>query len=110
VAIARGPILRLPEGRWCVDTKDHAGGANPNLIAIVEGIGDMRDEPLALDEDTMRGLEIFNDKGGFTSQDTRVLATDTCLGQTEPTLSMTSKQRFVGERPLRPTVESLEYF
>ena len=100
----------LPEGRRWVDTKDHASGANPNLIALVEGIGDVRDEPLALDEDTMRGLEIFNDKGGFTSQDTRVLATDTCLGQTEPTLPMTSKQCFVGKRPPHPTVESLEYF
>ena len=39
-----------------------------------------------------------------------MLATDTCLGQTEPTLPMTSKQRFVGKRPLCPTVESLEYF
>jgi hypothetical protein len=76
----------------------------------VEGIGDVRDEPLALDEDTMRGMEIFNDEGGVTSQDTRMLATDTCLGQTEPTLPMTSKQRFVGKRPLCPTVESLEYF
>src|SRR5262245_22260026 len=100
----------LPGWRRWVDTTDHAGGANPNLSAIVEGIGDARDEPLALDEDTVRGLEIFNDEGGFTSQDTRVLATDTCLGQAEPTLSMTSKQRFVGERPLRPTVVSLEYF
>src|SRR5262249_5949259 len=109
-SIARGPILRLPEGRRCVDTKDHAGGADPNLIAIMEGIGDERDEPLALDENTMRGLEIFNDEGGFTSQDTRVLATDPCLRQTEPTLPMASKQRFVGKRPLHPTVESLEYF
>jgi hypothetical protein len=33
----------------------------------VEGIGDVRDEPLTLDEDTMRGLEIFNDEGGFAS-------------------------------------------
>ena len=46
-----------PQGRRCVDTKDHTGGANANLIAIVEGIGDVRDEPLALDEDTMRGME-----------------------------------------------------
>jgi hypothetical protein len=48
------PAMLLPEGRrrW-VDTKGHAGGANPNLIAIVEGIGDARDETLALDEDTI---------------------------------------------------------
>ena len=38
-----GPLLMLPEGRRWVDTKDHAGRANPNLIAIVEGIGDARD-------------------------------------------------------------------
>ena len=100
----------LPEGRRWADPKDHAGGADPNLIAIVEGIGDARDEPLALDEDTMRGLEIFNDEGGFMPQDTRVLATDTCLGQTEPTLPMTSQQCFVGKRPPHPTVKSLEYF
>jgi len=110
VSIVGSPILMLPEGRRWVDTKDHASGANPNLIALVEGIGDVWDEPLALDEDTVRGLEIFNDKGGFTSQDTRVLATDTCLRQTEPTLPMTSKQCFVGKRPPHPTVESLEYF
>jgi len=100
----------LPEGWRLVNTKDHAGGANPNLIAIVEGIGDVRNEPLALDEDTMRGLEIFNDESGPTSQDTRVLATDTCLGQTEPTLPMTSKQRFVRKRHLRPTAVSIEHF
>jgi hypothetical protein len=76
----------------------------------VEGIGDARDETLALDEDTIGGLEIFNDEGGPTSQDTRVLATDTCLGQTEQILPMTSKQRFVGKWHLRPTVESLEHF
>ena len=102
--------MMLLEGRREVDMKDHAGGANPNLIAIVEGIGNAGNETLALDEDTIGGLEIFNDKGGLTPQDTRVLATDTCLGQTEPTLSVTSKQRFVGKRSPRPTVESLEYF
>ena len=103
--------MRLPEGGWqWVDTKDHAGGANPNLIAIVEGIGDARDETLALDEDTIGGLEIFNDESGPASQDTRVLATDTSLGQTEQILPMTSNQCFVGKRHLRPTVESLEHF
>jgi hypothetical protein len=104
------PAMMLPEGRRWGDTKDHAGGANPNLIAIVEGIGDARDETLALHEDTIGGLEIFNDEGGPTSQDTRVLATDTCLGQTEQILPIASKQRFVGKRHLRPTVESIEHF
>jgi hypothetical protein len=76
----------------------------------VEGIGDARDETLALHEDAIGGLEIFNDEGGPTSQDTRVLTADTCLGQTEQILPITSKQRFVGKRHLRPAVESLEHF
>ena len=75
-------VMPLPEGRRRVGTKDHASGANPNLIAIME-IGGVRDETLTLDNDPIRGLEIFDDEGGSASQDTRVVATDMRLGQTE---------------------------
>ena len=70
----------------------------------------MRDETLSLHDDTIRGLQIFDDECRPASQDTRVVATDMRLGQTEKTRRMTSEHRFVGKRHLLPAVESLEHF
>ena len=117
VSLSHGRVRPGGTGGWLhsvgrqrrVVTKDHAGRANPNLIAIVERSGAIRDKSRALHEDTMRGLEIFDDEGGPALEDTRVVATDTEVGQTEKTRRMPSEHRGVGQRYLRSTVESLNH-
>jgi hypothetical protein len=96
-------------GQRRVVMKDHPGAANANLITIVESRGTVRDEPRALHVNAIRGLEIFDNEGGSASQDTRVVATDTGVGQAEKTLRMPSEHRDVGKQILFPTVESLEH-
>jgi hypothetical protein len=89
--------------------KDHTRAANPNLIAIVEGGWEVWDKPCALYDDAIRGLQVFDDKAHATSPDTRVLAADTGIGQTEKTLWMPSEHRGIRQRYLLPTVESLKH-
>jgi len=49
-------------GEECVGVKDHTGGTDQDLIAILEFIGDLRQQVFPLHYDTIRRQEIFNDK------------------------------------------------
>ena len=70
----------------------------------------MWDEPLALHDDPIRGVEIFDDKRGAALQATRMLATDASFGQAEKILRMASEYRLIRQRKILPVVKSLKHF
>jgi hypothetical protein len=97
-------------GEESVGTEDHTGGADQDLITILEFIGNLRRQAFPLHHNPIRRPEIFNDKRVATPQEPRMAATHMVLGQTEKTLRMAPNARFIGQRKTFPTVESLKYF
>jgi hypothetical protein len=97
-------------GEERIGAKHHAGGTDQDLIAILEFIGDLRQQTFSLHHNAIRRLEIFDTKGVATPQEPRMATTDMVLGQTEEALWMAPNVRFLGQQKTFSTVESLKYF
>jgi hypothetical protein len=93
-----------------IGAKDHAGGTDQDLIAILEFIRDLRQQTFPLYHYAIRRLEIFDTKCIATPHEPSMAATDMVLGQTEETLGMTPNVCFLGQQKTFSTVESLKYF